>query len=167
MEVRQRRKKRVVPDKETDDQVLQQRDSKQDVEEEDTTEAEKRSPETDHGSQNDSWTLQLDGQLIALFIAACIMLFYRLDLPSDVVWDEVHFGKFASSYIKVASHAPLPASHSSLHRHLAALTSPNSESSSLTCIRRSASCCSRPWRRSADTRETSALRALETVCAYS
>ncbi|KAF7300996.1 Glycosyltransferase family 39 protein [Mycena indigotica] len=49
--------------------------------------------------------------LIVVLVVACIVRLFRLSKPSSVVFDEVHFGKFASKYIKtqyfVDVHPPL------------------------------------------------------------
>ncbi|KAJ6544250.1 glycosyltransferase family 39 protein [Mycena capillaripes] len=49
--------------------------------------------------------------LVVILIVACAVRLFRLSKPSSVVFDEVHFGKFASKYIKtqyfVDVHPPL------------------------------------------------------------
>ncbi|KAL0575523.1 Dolichyl-phosphate-mannose--protein mannosyltransferase 1 [Marasmius crinis-equi] len=49
--------------------------------------------------------------LLVIVLVACAVRFYRLSRPNSVVFDEVHFGKFASKYIKtqyfVDVHPPL------------------------------------------------------------
>lgn len=56
-------------------------------------------------------TLQLDVVWVVVMVLAFISRFWRLEEPHCVVFDEVHFGKFASHYIKGTSffdvHPPL------------------------------------------------------------
>lgn len=39
--------------------------------------------------------------LIAVVLVACAVRLFRLGKPNSVVFDEVHFGKFAAKYIRV------------------------------------------------------------------
>ncbi|CDW96703.1 hypothetical protein, partial [Sporisorium scitamineum] len=41
---------------------------------------------------------------IALFILAAALRFYRISFPDQVVFDEVHFGKFAAYYLRREFH---------------------------------------------------------------
>jgi dolichyl-phosphate-mannose-protein mannosyltransferase len=45
--------------------------------------------------------------LIAVVLVACAVRLFRLGKPNSVVFDEVHFGKFAAKYIRVGPDNPL------------------------------------------------------------
>ncbi|XP_001847722.2 protein O-mannosyltransferase 1 [Culex quinquefasciatus] len=44
--------------------------------------------------------VQLDGASVLLFLASFVTRFYRLTHPNGVVFDEIHYGRFASLYLR-------------------------------------------------------------------
>ncbi|XP_058834523.1 protein O-mannosyltransferase 1-like [Topomyia yanbarensis] len=44
--------------------------------------------------------VQLDGASVVLFLVSLVTRFYRLTHPSGVVFDEIHYGRFASLYLR-------------------------------------------------------------------
>ncbi|XP_055600559.1 protein O-mannosyltransferase 1 [Uranotaenia lowii] len=45
-------------------------------------------------------SIQLDGASVFLFLASFLTRFYRLTYPNGVVFDEIHYGRFASLYLR-------------------------------------------------------------------
>merc|ERR1712223_2131161 len=47
-----------------------------------------------------SLDIKVDGMAVGLFVTSLITRLYRLDQPKHVVFDEMHYGKYASLYLK-------------------------------------------------------------------
>ncbi|CAG0918698.1 unnamed protein product, partial [Notodromas monacha] len=54
------------------------------------------------GSSGKAFSIEIDGFAVLLFVMAFATRFYRLDEPRHIVFDELHYGKFAQMYQKQA-----------------------------------------------------------------
>lgn len=82
---------------------LRRRAGKPDVDESEPDVAANKPPQP----QLPLWTRADVVLTLGLLIAALGLRLYRIDHPAEVVFDEVHFGKFASYYLRgeVSAHA--------------------------------------------------------------
>lgn len=53
-----------------------------------------------HSSPGFSWTLDIDPMAVLLFAVACATRLYRLAEPNHIVFDELHYGKYVSLYMR-------------------------------------------------------------------